>query len=506
MAFGLQASRRTFLVGLGKFAAAAEVARHLPSAALADDTRIIGSCPPPSAWTDLAKKVSGGVLRPDDPFFADICRPNNLRYVATLPAGIARCARPEDVKACIDWVKQQGLPFAVRSGGHSYAGFSTTPGLLIDMTKMAGAALVPGKDGLVKVLGGTLNSAVYKQLERLGRTITHGRCDSVGAAGFLLGGGIGFNMRKFGMASDLLRATDLVTADARLLSADADSESSLFWACRGGGGGNFGVNTSFTLQTFPVDKVTVFNLTWTKDLPKVLRLLLTELASAPDEFGSKVNVTIPSLQERCEKVGTTVSILGQLHPSKTTLKEILKSTWELADQKIVKEDVSYWEGQDFLTETTYPYYYQEKSSFMQAAAITEETVAAMFDWADRMPGSSMPTAFKFFQVGGAINRTKPTETAYVHRGYDWLFSVEANWWRPTDSVPLIDANLAWQQNFYNDINKRTGAVGAFQNFPDPTLADWQRAYYGENLARLSQVKRAVDPAMLFTFPQAIRPA
>lgn len=506
MAFGLQASRRTFLVGLGKFAAAAEVARHLPSTALADDTRIVGSCPPPSAWTVLAKNVTGGVLRPDDPFFADICRPNNLRYGATLPAGIARCARAEDVKACIDWVKQQGIPFAVRSGGHSYAGFSTTPGLLIDMTKMAGAALVPGKDGLVKVLGGTLNSAVYKQLERLGRTITHGRCDSVGAAGFLLGGGIGFNMRKFGMASDLLRGTELVTADARLLTADSDTESSLFWACRGGGGGNFGVNTSFTLQTFPVDKVTVFNLTWTKDMQKVLRLLLTELASAPDEFGSKVNVTIPSLQERCDGVGITVSILGQLHPSKTTLKEIFKSTWELADQKIVKEDIPYWEGQDFLTETTYPYYYQEKSSFMQAAAITEETVAAMFDWADRMPGSSMPTAFKFFQVGGAINRTKPTETAYVHRGYDWLFSVEANWWRPTDSVPLIDANLAWQQKFYDDINKRTGAVGAFQNFPDPTLADWQRAYYGENLARLSQVKKAVDPAMLFTFPQAIRPA
>lgn len=494
-------SRRTFLMGLGRFAVAAELARHLPSTALAGD----GFCPPPSAWSDLAKRVSGGVLRPDDPFFADVCRPNNLRYAANLPAGIARCASATDVQACIEWVRKLGMDFAVRSGGHNYAGFSTTRGLLIDMSKMAGAEVV-GNDGLVKVQGGSLNSFVYKQLERLGRTITHGRCDSVGAAGFLLGGGIGFNMRAFGMGSDLLRATDVVTADGRLVTADGSSESDLFWATRGGGGGNFGINTSFTLQTHPISNVTVFSLTWTRDVEKVLHRLLTELATAPDGFGSKISVTIPSLQQRCDRTPTTVSILGQLHPSKVTLKEILGSTWDLADTRVVKEDIGYWEAQDFLLETTYPYYYQEKSSYMKAAAITEEAVAAMFDWAAKMPGTSIPSAFKFFQVGGAVNRMKPDETAYVHRGYDWLFSVETNWWRPTDPVPLVDANLDWQQGFYADVNRRTGAGGAFQNFPDPSLADWQTAYYGANLQKLREVKKAVDPAMLFTFPQAIRPA
>jgi len=396
----------------------------------------------------------------------------------------------------------------VRSGGHNYAGFSTTPGLLIDMTLMAGAEPVKGSDGLVRVLGGTLNSYVYKQMERLGRTITHGRCDSVGAAGFLLGGGIGFNMRKFGMASDLLRATELVKADGSHVNANADSESALYWACRGGAGGNFGINTSFTLETRPAEPVTVFNLVWSKNLPKVLKLLLTELAAAPDEFGSKINVTIPSWQERCANVPLKLSILGQLHKSRMTLKEIFKSTWELIDwdQSKLEENVPYWTGQDFLTETTFPYYYQEKSSYMRAADIGDEAIAAMFDWAARMPATSMPVAFKFFQVGGAINRVGPTETAYVHRGYDWLFSVEANWWRPTDSVLLVEQALEWQQRFYDDVNRRTRAQGAFQNFPDPSLADWQRAYYGENLAKLAEVKKAVDPAMLFTFAQAIRPA
>ncbi|CAO3430528.1 FAD-binding oxidoreductase [Azospirillum endophyticum] len=507
MALVLQSSRRNFLVGAGRFAGAAAAVRLMPASAFAAEAG--GAlCPPPSAWSDLAKAVKGGVLRPEDPFFADVCRPNNLRYGATLPAGIARCSRPEDVQACIRWVKEQAMPFAVRSGGHNYAGFSTTPGLLIDMTLMAGAEPVKGTDGLVRVLGGTLNSYVYKQMERLGRTITHGRCDSVGAAGFLLGGGIGFNMRKFGMASDLLRATELVKADGSHVKADAESESALYWACRGGAGGNFGINTSFTLETRPAEPVTVFNLVWTKDMPKVLKLLLTELAAAPDEFGSKINVTIPSWQERCVGVPLKLSILGQLHKSNMSLKEIFKSTWELIDwdQSKLEENVPYWTGQDFLTETTFPYYYQEKSSYMKAANIGDEAIAAMFDWAAKMPATSMPVAFKFFQVGGAIDKVGPTETAYVHRGYDWLFSVEANWWRPTDSALLIEQALEWQQRFYDDVNRRTKAQGAFQNFPDPSLADWQRAYYGENLTKLAEVKKAVDPTMLFTFAQAIRPA
>lgn len=491
-------SRRTFLMGLGRFAVAAEVARHLPSTAFAAE----GYCPPPSAWTDLAKQVSGGVLRPDDPFYADVCRPNNLRYAANLPAGIARCVTDADVQACIAWVKKLGIPFAVRSGGHNYAGYSTTGGLLIDMSRMVGATV--GKDGLVTIRGGVLNSYVYTQMERLGRTVTHGRCDSVGAAGFLLGGGIGFNMRKFGMGSDLLRATTIVTADGAVRPVSGDDK--LFWASRGGGGGNFGINTSFTLQTYPIEKVTVFKITWTTSLEKVLLTLLKRLAEAPDDFGSKISVTIPSLSERCAGVKPEISILGQLHPSKVTLKDIFGDTWEMAATRDVREDVDYWPAQDFLLETTYPYYYQEKSSYVTAAGINEEAVTAMFDWAAKMPATSLPSAFKFFQVGGAVNKTSPTATAYVHRGYDWLFSIEANWWRPTDSVPLVDAALDWQQGFYADANRRMKAAGAFQNFPDPSLADWQSAYYGENYRTLTEVKKAVDPTMLFTFPQAIKPA
>jgi FAD/FMN-containing dehydrogenase len=499
--------RRTFLVGLGTFAAAAPLLSQFPGQALA--ASLGGSaCPPPSAWSDLAKQLSNGVVLPADPFYADYARPNNLRYGGTLPMGIARCANANDVRACINWVRKMGnIPFAIRSGGHNYAGFCTTSGLLIDMAPMAGVTEVPNSGGLVTIQGGTVNNLAYKEMERLGRTITHGRCDSVGAAGFLLGGGIGFDMRKYGMASDLLRSTKLVTANGEITPANERDNRDLFWACRGGGGGNFGVSTEFTVQSFPVEKVTVFELTWKKNLEDVLYRLLRDLAKAPDDFGSKISVTMPSTSQRCQGTGMSMSILGQLHNGTAKdLAALFGKAWDEAEVREVKESVPYWVGQEFLAETTYPYYYQEKSSYMTADRINPTAIGKMFEWATVMPATAMATSFKFFQVGGAINRTPPNETAYVHRGFDWLFTVEANWWLPTDSQARVDEILAWQNGFYEDINRKTGASGAFQNFSDPSLRDWQTAYYGDNYKRLAQVKKQVDPAKLFNFAQAIQPA
>ena len=498
----VQPSRRTFLVGAGRFAAASALTSAVPFTAAAAETgsRRMEA----SALKDLAGAVQGGVVLPDDPFFGDYARPNNLRF-QTLPTAIARCASEKDVQACVAWVRKHGARFAVRSGGHNYAGFSTTPGLLIDMTPLSTITALPGGDGLVKVGGGALNGMVYQALERLNRTVTHGRCTTVGAAGFLLGGGIGFNMRMFGMGSDLLQSTSIVTADGALHSDIQESGpgSDLFWACRGGAGGNFGINTSFTLRTFPVETVTFFDIAWTTDVDEVLYALLTRLAEAPPEFGSKISVTKPARGSGDQRL--TISLLGQLHKCNTTVEAIIGPVLEKASKKTIDRDMAYWPAQDLLSEFTYPYFYQEKSSYMKAADITPSSVAAMVGMARLMPGTSMANAFKFFQVGGKVNATPAGATAYVHRGYDWLFSSEVNWWNRKDPKSLVDENLAWQERFYAAVNTTTKAVGAFQNFPDPSLKDWSSAYYGGNYDRLRQVKTAYDKADLFTYRQGIKP-
>ena len=500
----VQPSRRTFLVGAGRFAAASTLANALPFAGTASAQEARATVVESSALKDLASAVKGGVLLPDDPFFGDIARPNNLRF-STLPTAIARCASDQDVQACVAWVRKHNFRFAVRSGGHNYAGFSTTPGLLIDMTQMNAVAPQPGSDGLVKVGGGVINSMVYKALERMNRTITHGRCDTVGAAGFLLGGGIGFNMRLLGMGSDLLQSTSIVTADGALHAdiGEGGPGKDLFWACRGGAGGNFGINTSFTLKTAKADPVTFFNITWTADVEEVLYTLLKRLPDAPPEFGSKISATVPALGAGDRQI--TLSILGQLHRCNTTVEAIFGPVLEKASQKTIRKDLPYWQAQDLLSEFTYPYFYQEKSSYMKADGITPDAVAAMFRLARRMPGTCMANSFKFFQVGGKVNATAADATAYVHRGYDWLFSSEVNWWDKKDPKARVEENLAWQEVFYADVNKATKAAGAFQNFPDPSLKDWAGAYYGANYARLRQVKTAYDKSDLFTYGQGIKP-
>jgi FAD/FMN-containing dehydrogenase len=144
-----------------------------------------------ASWGDLARSLKGPLLQKEAPGYAKIAAPWNLRFAARLPAGIARCASPEDVRTCLHWAQSNDVPLAIRSGGHSYAGFSTTSGLMIDVSLMNE---VGGLDAsAVRLSGGARNANVYAALRPLGRAITHGRCKGVGVAGLVLGGGIGFS-------------------------------------------------------------------------------------------------------------------------------------------------------------------------------------------------------------------------------------------------------------------------------------------------------------------------
>jgi FAD/FMN-containing dehydrogenase len=159
----------------------------------------------------LARSISGRVLRPGDPGFAALALPYNLREASVQPAGIARCRSAKDVATSIKWARKYHYPLIARSGGHSAGDYSVTTGLMID-TKLMNQTSFNSKTGIATVGGGTLNTGVYEALSQNDVTITHGRCPTVGAAGFLLGGGIGFNTRRLGVGSDALVASQLVTA------------------------------------------------------------------------------------------------------------------------------------------------------------------------------------------------------------------------------------------------------------------------------------------------------
>jgi hypothetical protein len=457
------------------------------------------------AWRYLASNLSGPLLRPGDFDFAKFAAPYNLRYAHTQPRAIALCATSKDVATAILWCRELEVPFAVRSGGHSYAGYSTTRGLLIDLSPMRSVRFDPAT-GSARIGGGARNQDLYDALEKANAAITHGRCPAVGAAGFLLGGGIGFNMRERGLACDQLTASEIVTADGRILALGPNDNPDLFWACRGAGGGNFGINTAFTLQTFPAAPVTVFKLSWTARSPSpeaVFARLMPALDGAPEGFGSRVSLRAVAPAERAAGGDVTIDLIGQLKGKRGELDDILGAAYAVGrPQQADIRETSYWDGQRFLEETDPPGYFQERSTFL-VRPLDGAALGDAFHWLRRWPGTGAAADLRFFQTGGRINAVAPAATAFVHRDSRWIMDVGLNW-TATDSPIAVWRNREWQDEFYRAM-LRFSTRGAYQNFVDPSLANWQQAYYGANLARLRRIKGQVDPSGVFRFPQAIPP-
>ena len=457
-----------------------------------------------SAWRDLARRISGPVLRPGDPGFAAIALPNNLRYASIIPQGIARCASATDVAQAILWSQQNNIALTTRTGGHSYAGFSTTHGLMIDMT-LINQAEFARSSGIVTIGGGIRNVDLYSALRAANATITHGRCTRVGGAGFLLGGGIGFNMRRYGLACDHLLSSELVTADGQILTLSATENPNIFWACRGGGGGNFGINTSFSLQTVAADHLlTVFRIIWRGQSDVIYAALVDALQVAPATMGNRIEATAVTAAQLAAGHDVTITLLGQLAGTPEDLAGILASVNRVAAPVSADiQQLGYWDAQlKFLNEPGPPDHYQERSAFF-AAAPGSKAIEAAFSFLRAWPGTSETADLVLFQTGAQVNAIAPDATAFVHRDSDWLMTLALHW-GANDSTATVQSNLDWQAGFYQTM--RNFSSGAYVNFPDPSLSTWQQDYYGANLSRLESIKAQVDPLQVFKFPQSIPPA
>lgn len=493
-------SRRKFLVGsaigLTSFAVGPTLARA--QSAVAVDTATL-----PDRWETLRRVTADGLLRPGDTGYERAALPNNLRFEDVRPEGVAYCQSAEMVSDVLNWCLDYDVPFAIRGGGHSYAGYSTGRDLVIDMSRMNRIS-APAEDGTVTVEAGALNGEVYDALKATGRMITHGRCPSVGVAGFLLGGGIGFNMRRLGMGCDAVTASEIVTADGAVRQLSDDGEHDLFWAIRGGAGGNFGISTSFTLKTHPMDEsVTVFRMVWRDRTLDVAAKLFEIADAAPVAFGSRIAFggVNPTTRERGRQVPLT--LLGQFAGSREDFEALLApvlavGTPDFADIR----ETDYWTGQHFLAEDGEPAFFRERSAFHAAPPDREflqEAIETMLDW----PGTGSSANLVFFQTGGEVNAKGAGDTAFVHRDSRFLSTANLSWSEDDALRPdVVRRATEWQDRLYGVVN-RSGAGGAFQNFPDASLVDWRARYYGDNLPRLEAIKAAVDPTNVFRFGQSI---
>lgn len=454
---------------------------------------------PSGIWKELAKGLSGTLYLPDAVNFAAKSTSWALQYSGVVPQGIVQCLTEADVVACVNWAKSNKIEFVARSGGHSYAAYSSTKGLLIDLSLMNSVVLEP--NNMARLGGGARNRDVYAALRPVSLAITHGRCKNVGVAGLVLGGGIGFNMRAHGLTCDRLISTRIVTANGDVLNCSATENQDLFWAVRGAGGGNLGIHTEFVFEAFPVTELAVFSITWTEQLEGVFTALQAMAMAAPNTLGLKVSVksTIVGAEKN-----VIVNILGQLVGSESELASLLSPVYAVAQpSNSAIQTIGYWDGQEFLSEEGDPEYSHERSRFA-FQQLNSEAVATIFRNVRAWPGTSKSCTWKFFLMGGVIDEKLPNDTAFVHRRAKMVSTCDLEW-SETDSNALMQANRDWLNNFHNEMQPYTSS-NSYQNFIDRLQTDHLNSYYGSNLEKLMQVKKAYDGGNLFNYPQSIPPA
>lgn len=431
--------------------------------------------------------LTGLVAWPGDPLYEEGRHDFNSRF-DRYPAGIVFCAETWDVRNAITWARAQDIPISVRSGGHSYEAYSVLDNRLVldlgslahlDVNQAAGTATIgPG----VRLLD------LYRALAAEGVAIAAGTCPGVGLGGLLLGGGIGFRSRRDGLTCDALLEAEVVLADGRVVHASASEQPDLFWALRGGGGGNLGIATSFTLRTTPAEDVSMASVTWPWD--EAAQVIAAWQAWAP--FADpRLSSSLAFFRPDSGVIGLTALLLGPVDELGALLTPLLAVgspspylrplSWLEAAEELAGP------GGDHAT-------FKNGSAFVYEPLPPEAIVLAV----SQMSIAPAPAnLISFFALGGAISEIAPGATAFPHRRALFDLQIQTYWqetWQEAE-------NVAWVNGFRQALAPYTS--GAYVNYIDADQPDWATAYYGRNLNRLTRVKARYDPDDLFDAPQSI---
>jgi FAD/FMN-containing dehydrogenase len=464
---------------------------------------------PAGAVDDLARQLRGTVLRPGDAGYDAVTNPANGRYKGTRPAVVAQVADDEDVATAIRWADEHGVPPVGRGGGHSYAGFSTTEGLLVDLGALAGVEIDPSS-GTAVVGGAAKNRDLFDATVDTGLFLPGGTCLGVGVGGLVLGGGIGYNAHWAGLTSDRLRASQIVVASGELLELDASTNEDLFWACRGGAGGSFGINTRFTFELVevPSTPVTFYRYEWrgADAAAQVLRAFDDICQSAPAALNAvAMGQAVPD-DGAGPREAITVMSRGQFIGPADELRDVIAPLLAVADPTHAElEEMGFWDAQRiFASDEAEQHSWGDVSRYSDRA-LPDDAIAAWVDLLAACPHRSDDangSVWSLGWVGGdVVNAVGRTETAYVHRGASTLLRPTIVW--PDDAPASVGEELmAWADECIAAVAPHTPNE-SYQNFPNRRIEDWAEQYYAENLDRLVDVKTAHDPRNLFNNPQSI---
>jgi FAD/FMN-containing dehydrogenase len=451
----------------------------------------------------LRDSIHGPVIDADDEGY-DAARAIWNGAIERRPACIARCTGVADVVAAVRFARERDLLVAVRSGGHGVGGHALCDGgLVIDLSPMKGIRVDPAAR-TARAEAGVLWGELDHETQHFGLATVGGIVTHTGIAGLTLGGGIGWLMRKHGATVDNLVSADVVTADGEIVAASEEENPDLFWGIRGGGG-NFGIVTSFEYRLHPVGPIVLAGPVFhpIEDAPEVLRFYREFIAAAPDElttiFELSVAQPVPFLPE--EVHGKPIVMLGACYAGSPDqgaevvrpLKQFGRPIGDLLEPKP-------YTALQSMFDPFVPHGWHRYWKSVELPPLTDDAIDTLIEH------SSAPTSPKsytiVFQLGGALGRVGEEETAFSQRRAAHNVNINAVW---TEDDVEGKRHVAWARDFYSAMQPHAGGR-VYVNFLGDEGADRVRQAYGaRQYERLAELKRRYDPTNFFRVNQNIEP-
>jgi FAD/FMN-containing dehydrogenase len=456
-------------------------------------------------WDGLQRGISGQVALPGSAAYEQARPPFIAGFEELQPQAVVRCAAAQDVAQALAFARRRGLRVGVRSGGHCFAGSSSTRGLVIDLSPMR-SVVVAG--GVARVGAGARLGEVYQRLGEHGLTVPAGTCPTVGIGGLTLGGGHGILGRAYGLTLDHLLGAEVVLADGRVAVCDQDHDGDLFWALRGAGAGNFGVVTSLAFRPRPAPQMANFHLAWPyRNAAAVVAAWQGWAPGGPGELAADLELNATGHPDAEPAVEVFGAVLGTRHDADGLLDSLTalagadplsRTCAELSYHDTVRFQAAPGAAVGQATppdqETSSRRHRFTKSEFFDRP-LPAQAIAVLADNVARQRAAGQDRSVLFAPWGGAYNQPPPQATAFAHRSQLFLLQHEIF---ASSGAPAAARRAAqqWVTRSWASVH-RWGSGRVYPNFPDPALDGPGRAYYQDNYPRLREIKARYDPDAVF---------
>ena len=454
-----------------------------------------------AAVDELRASMRGEVFGPDDHGYEEHRKVWN-GSIDRRPGVVARCTGVADVMTAVRFAAERELVTAVRGGGHSFPGLSTCDGgIVIDLGAMKGIRVDP-EARTVRAEAGVLLGELDRETQVFGLGVPAGIVTHTGLAGLTLGGGIGWQHRKYGLSIDNLLSVDLVTAGGELVKASEDENADLFWGVRGGGG-NFGIVTSFEFRMNPIGPYVLAGpIFWPMtEAPQVLRFYRDWIADCPDELMTIVVTrkapalpVVPPQLVGQRVVAVAVCYSGPVEEGEEVvkpLKEFGSPVLDLCQPKPFLVHQS-------MFDPSFPHGWHYYVRSCDVARLDDEVIEVVSEYGNRI--ESPITSIALWQMGGAVARVEENDTAFNGRNAGFTFNINGN----TDSASGFEEEREWARSYWSALEPYHTSV--YVNFLMEEGEDRVKEAYGAaKYDRLKALKRKYDPTNLFRLNQNIRP-